>query len=255
MKLVRFELRSSTEFGYVIDDEVYSAAMDPLLGHAVGTRIDQRRNVRLLAPCEPRVVVGVARNYPGVGTADLPAREPLVFLKSPRAVTAAGERIVSPWPDASVWAEPELCIVLSRELTRAGRDEAKAAILGYSLVNDVTCASPSGDDHHLPRCKSPDTFCPLGPWIDTGFVPRCQKLELYVNGELIRQGTLDSRFWNELDLLVYLSSWMTLCPWDVVLTGAPPRVTPKRYLKPGDVCQVKVDELGCLENLFAGAEQ
>lgn len=204
----------------------------------------------LLAPCTPSKVVGLAINFPGATGLDAKATEPLVFLKHSQSVIGPGEKIISPFGDMPVWGESEIGVVIGKKIRKASLEEARNSIFGYVIGNDVSAENILNWDHHLPRSKSVDTFCPLGPWIETDFDPSGKRIRGYHNGVLIRDGFADSRLWAEPELLVMLSKWMTLEVGDVVLTGAPCRVIDRLYFKSGDVYRCEVDGLGCLENSF-----
>ena len=148
----------------------------------------------------------------------------------------------------NIWGEAELAIVIGKRTSRVSEADAMNSIFGYTIANDVSADNLYDWDHHLARSKGADTFCPLGPWIDTDFVPRGQRIDAYQNGELLRRGTLDQRLFGEAVLISLLSRWMTLEPWDVILTGAPVRVRPRLYLKNGDEFRCVIEGLGELVN-------
>jgi 2-keto-4-pentenoate hydratase/2-oxohepta-3-ene-1,7-dioic acid hydratase in catechol pathway len=252
MKLVRYLSGSSPEprWGVVEDAYVKPLADDPLKTVEVLDGRELLTDVRLLAPCRPAKIVGLAINYPNATGMVAGMEEPLVFLKSPTSVIGPGEKIVSPFPGMNIWGEPELAIVMRKQLRNASEEEARNAILGYTIGNDVSADNLHGWDHHLARSKAADCFCPMGPWIDTEFRPAAQKIEGYHNGELIRRGRLDERLWGDTRTLAWLSSWMTLEPWDVVLTGTPSRVVPRRYFSNGDEFMARIEGLGDLPNSF-----
>ena len=141
-------------------------------------------------------------------------------------------------------------IIVGKHLHRASISEAKEAIFGYVCANDVTAENIDARDHHLARSKAADTFCPIGPWIDTDFIPGKAAIEAYQDKRLIRKGTLDKRIWKDEETLRWLSQWMTLDAGDLILTGTPPRVAEKVYLNDGNTFEVKIEGLGCLKNRF-----
>lgn len=220
---------------------------DVLSGRPTGESVDADA-VDLLAPCQPGKVLGVAENYPGVRNAPELPGEPLVFLKPSSSVVGPCDDIRLPADIALVWGESELAVVLCAPLRDADDEAASRAILGYTIANDVTAESPSGYDHHLARSKGADSFCPLGPWIDTSYRPDTQVISGFHNDELLRTGTLDQRLRGTLELLTWLSRWTTLDAGDVVLTGAPARTRDRLYLQPGDTFRCEIAGLGSLEN-------
>jgi 2-keto-4-pentenoate hydratase/2-oxohepta-3-ene-1,7-dioic acid hydratase in catechol pathway len=203
----------------------------------------------LLAPAAPGKIVGLAANYEGA-TGRHEGEEPLIFLKPSSAIVGPNDEIRCPFADVRVWGESELAVVVGRPLTRASADEARSAILGYTLGNDVTADNVSERDHHLARSKAVDTFCPIGPWIETEFVPGDQMLQGWHNDTLLRQSSLRQRVMKEIEMLVWLSTWLTLEPGDVVLTGAPTRVRERMFLQDGDTYACRLDALGTLKNTF-----
>lgn len=205
-----------------------------------------------LAPCRPGKIIAVAVNYPGATGLKEGIKEPLVFLKSPGSVTGPGQTIRNFFKGDPAWGECELGIVIGRTLMQAGDREASGAVFGYTIANDVTVENCAGRDHHLARSKAADTFCPVGPWVDSAFVPAEQLIEGLHNGELLRRGRLSERLHREPHLLAWLSQWMCLDPGDLVLTGAPTRVRDRIYFSEGDSYTCRIEGLGELTNYYSG---
>lgn len=250
MKLVRVKHEDVIHYGTLEDDVINLLSAAPWESGFLTNIQVPISEARLLAPCTPSKVVGLAINFPGATGLDPKAKEPLVFLKHSQSVIGPGDRIISPFGDMPVWGECEIGIVIGKKISKCSVEEAKNSVFGYVIGNDVSAENILNWDHHLPRSKSADTFCPLGPWIETDFNPAGKRIRGYHNGVLIRDGYADARLWAEPELLVMLSRWMTLEPGDVVLTGAPCRVIDRLYFKSGDVYRCEVDGLGCLENSF-----
>ncbi len=206
----------------------------------------------LMAPVRPGKIVAVAVNYPGATGLKEGVGEPLVFLKSPGSVTGPGGMIRNFFDGEPAWGECELGIVIGRALETADDEEAAGAVFGYTIANDVTVENCGGRDHHLARSKAADTFCPVGPWVDSDFKPGGQLIEGLHNGELLRQGRLDERLHREPGLLAWLSRWMRLEPGDLVLTGAPTRVQERIYFSEGDSYTCRIEGLGELTNYYGG---
>jgi len=206
--------------------------------------------VELLAPCQPGKIIATAINYPGATGLTNKVDEPLVFIKPSSSVIGPKQMIVSPFKNTPVWGEPELGIVIGKSLSKATVEEANEAIFGYTIGNDVSCENVHGWDHHLARSKGADSFCVLGPWIDTEYKPNGKQIKGYHNKTLIRDGYCHERLWKEPELLVWLSSWITLNPGDVVLTGAPSRVRDRIYFKDRDSFTCAIEGLGELSNTF-----
>ena len=141
-------------------------------------------------------------------------------------------------------------MVIGKKLQKANTEEANSAVFGYTVGNDVSCENVLDWDHHLARSKGADTFCVLGPAIDTDFEPNGKYICGHHNDILMREGYCEQRLWQEPELLVWLSSWMTLEPGDVILTGAPSRVRDRVYFTDGDSFTCKIEGLGEISNSF-----
>jgi 2-keto-4-pentenoate hydratase/2-oxohepta-3-ene-1,7-dioic acid hydratase in catechol pathway len=251
MKVVRMEAGPSIHYGVLDGENIQIWSDAPWKGGVPAEQNIPLTEARLLAPCQPGKVIGMAINFPGATGLAPDFKEPLVFLKTGTSVIGSGETIISPFSDTRVWGECELGVVIGKRLSRCTTDEAlSGGVFGYVIGNDVSAENVQGWDHHLPRSKAADTFCALGPWIDTDFQPQGKTIRGYHNQILIREAIASDRLWAEPDLLVWLSSWMTLEPGDVILTGAPARLRERLYLQTGDSYTCTIDGLGELTNPF-----
>lgn len=200
-----------------------------------------------LAPVRPGKIVAIGRNYVEhareLGN-EVP-QEPLFFLKPPSAVIGPGAAIVLPPESQRVEHEGEIAIVLRRRLKRAGRDEAREAILGVTCANDVTARDLQKKDVQFTRAKGFDTFCPLGPAIRVDADVEDLEVITRVNGQERQRGHSRQMAFGIVDLLVYVSRMMTLEPGDVLLTGTPAGVGP---LLDGDRVEVEIPGVGVLSN-------
>ena len=243
MKIVRFLDSGSTAWGCVADESIFRLNGDPFDAPKQGPIAGPLASIKLLAPCRPRKIVALGVNFPGATGLTETMTEPLVFLKAGTSACGPYDDIVSPFPGTPVWGECEMAFVIG----------PKNSIFGYTAANDVSADNVEGWDHHLARSKAADTFCPLSPWIDTEYSSANRRIEGLQNSELIRRGNTNDRLWQDARTLAWLSTWMTLEPWDVILTGAPTRVVPRRYLKEGDEFVVRIEGLGELRNRFREA--
>ena len=253
MKLLRFRERISKEalWGIVTDEEnVHVLEGDPLGQYEVGDEVGVLSELSLLSPCEPRQVLAAAKNYFGVTDWEDNMEEPLLFTKSPQSVCSATDEIRSYFSDAMAWGEPELAVVIGRRTFQANPDEAKANIFGYTIANDVTAENQGDRNHHLIRSKGANTFCPLGHFIDTEYDPSDKDILAYHNDVLIRKGNTRDFFWEPTKLISKISEWLTLEPWDIILTGAPPMQCDLIYFEDGDRCSVQVEGFPPLVSLF-----
>jgi 2-keto-4-pentenoate hydratase/2-oxohepta-3-ene-1,7-dioic acid hydratase in catechol pathway len=205
-------------------------------------------DVRLLAPVLPSKVVAVGRNYADhareMGTE--PPAEPVLFLKPSTAVVGHGDPIAYPVKlTQRVDYEGELAVIIGRLCREVPAAQAAEVIFGYTCANDVTARDLQARDGQWTRAKGFDTFCPLGPWIETDADPADLELTTVVNGE-VRQQTRTSQLLYDVPALVeYVSTVMTLLPGDVLLTGTPAGVGP---LEDGDEVSVTIENVGSLRN-------
>lgn len=207
-------------------------------------------DVQLLAPAEPRKIVCVGRNYAEHAAEmghDVPA-EPLLFLKPTTALLAPGAPVVHPALSRRVDHEAELAVVIG-EVLHGGRflseEEALRCVFGYTIANDVTARDLQKSDGQWSRAKGFDTFCPLGPWLDSSFDPAQRGVRCLVNGQLRQNGNTAQLFFSVARILSHISQAMRLEPGDLILTGTPAGVGP---VQPGDTMVVEIDGLGSLHN-------
>lgn len=205
-----------------------------------GERVHERE-FRFLAPSVPGNVLGMAHNTGAAGRA-LP---PQAFHKSASSVIGPGDPIELPDGVGRVEPEAELTVVIGRKARALTAATAYGAILGYTIGNDVTARDAQAADQLWISGKSPDTFTPAGPWIVTGLDPEGLPLRIVHNGEALAGSTTSGIGWNVAEILVYLTSFMTLQPGDLVLTGFPAEARP---LSPGDVVVCRIDGIGELSN-------
>jgi len=251
VRIVRFSTENSpAAFGCVVGDDVHLLLGDPLEAFSVGERVAALDDVRLLAPCEPRKVVAVAINFPGIDGWSEAMAEPVVFVKPGTSVCGPGDPVINPFPDLPWWGEAELGVVIKRRLRDASPAGVEDGILGFTIGNDVTVENVESRDHHLARSKCADTFCPIGPWIDTEHDSTDCLIEAVQNGEVIRRARASDQVWQWPRIVAWLTTWMTLEPWDVVLTGNAPDTVGMRFVEHGDVYTARVEGLGELTNPF-----
>ena len=204
--------------------------------------------VKLLAPVVPSKVVCVGRNYRehAAELGNKMPEEPLLFLKAPSSVIAAGDSIELPSASQQVEHEGELGVVIGR-LTRklSSDDDPLDYVLGYTCVNDVTARDLQRKDVQFTRGKSFDTFCPVGPWIETEIDPSSVGVETRLNGEVKQKGNTADMAFPVAFLIRYISAIMTLYPGDLIATGTPAGVS---RMKPGDVVEVEISGIGVLQN-------
>jgi 2-keto-4-pentenoate hydratase/2-oxohepta-3-ene-1,7-dioic acid hydratase in catechol pathway len=204
--------------------------------------------MKLLEPIRPSKIVCVGRNY-REHAAELGNKmpdEPLLFLKAPSAIIYSGDEIVLPGASQQVEHEGELGVVIGRVARNIASDEDPLSyVLGYTCVNDVTARDLQRKDVQFTRGKSFDTFCPVGPWIETDIDPGNVEVQTRLNGELKQKGNTADMAFPVAFLIRYISEIMTLYPGDLIATGTPAGVS---RMKPGDVVEVEVSGIGKLVN-------
>jgi len=202
---------------------------------------------RLLAPVLPTKVVGVGRNYADHAAElsnPLP-EEPLIFVKPATAVIGPGQPIVLPPDSSMVHHEAELAVVVGTVSRNVAAEDASAHILGYTAANDVTARDLQRKDGVFGRAKGFDTFCPLGPAIETEVDPADLRVVCRVSGEVRQEGTTADMVFGVAEIFAFVTRVMTLLPGDVILTGTPAGVGP---LLAGDLVEVEIERVGALRN-------
>jgi 2-keto-4-pentenoate hydratase/2-oxohepta-3-ene-1,7-dioic acid hydratase in catechol pathway len=256
MRIVRFtppqgsKLGSDPQFGVMEDEKTIRAiASDPL--YAGIFKEDETfllEDVRLLAPVIPRSkVVCVGKNYADHAAemgGEVP-EEPIIFIKPNTSVI--GPNDVIQWPSSSerIDHEAELAVVISKICKEVPREKVKDVIFGYTVANDVTARDLQKKDGQWSRAKGFDTFCPIGPWIDTEFVPGSQLVTATVDGELKQSAPLSDMVFDVPFIIEFVTKVMTLLPGDVILTGTPSGIGP---MNAGGEVEVAVEGLGSLKN-------
>ncbi len=256
MRICRFILDGEPTWGSVEEGNILPLPLSPL-GSSGGPSLSQRSSpvpldqALLLPPTLPRKILAVGLNYrPHIMELgmEMPS-EPVLFLKAASSLAGPGEPILLPPESARVEHEGELAVVVGRRCRRVSREEARRCILGYTIGNDVTARDIQKRDGQWARAKSYDTFCPLGPWVDTSVDPSDVELTVTVvraGRAEVRQRARTSEMVFPPDFLVsFASAVMTLLPGDVLLTGTPGGVGP---LAAGDTVEVAVEGIGILSN-------
>ncbi|MEY5018630.1 MAG: hypothetical protein RJB54_548 [Actinomycetota bacterium] len=256
MRIVRFappegsKLGADPHFGILEDDQTIRAiASDPLYA---GVFPEDDRfsidDVRLLAPVIPRSkVVCVGKNYADHAAemgGEVPS-EPIIFIKPNTSVIGPNEIIQWPSTSERIDHEAELAVVISKICKEVSKEKAQDVIFGYTLANDVTARDLQKKDGQWSRAKGFDTFCPLGPWIDTDFKPGSQLVTAHVDGELKQSAPLSDMVFDVPFIIEFVTKVMTLLPGDVILTGTPSGIGP---MNAGGEVVVSIEGLGSLRN-------
>jgi len=249
MRFARYrEAAGEPRYGILEGDTVSEISGPPWAAWSPAGRSLPLREVRLLAPVAPGKIVCVGRNY-AEHAAELGnevPKDPLIFLKPPSAVVGPDEPIVLPQYSRRVEHEGELGLVVGRRCAHlADSENPLEYLLGYTCVNDVTARDLQKADVQFTRAKGFDTFCPVGPHIDTEGGAEDRSVETLVNGELRQSGRTSRMVFSPAFLVRWISRMMTLEPGDLIATGTPAGVGP---LAAGDTVEVRVAGVGVLRN-------
>jgi 2-keto-4-pentenoate hydratase/2-oxohepta-3-ene-1,7-dioic acid hydratase in catechol pathway len=238
------------ELGIPAEDTLVTAlAGDPLYVGIKPTEKQHRlEDVRLLAPVLPRSkVIGIDRNYAAHASElgnDVPA-EPLMFLKPNTSVIGPGDPVFYPRQSREVHFEGELAVVIGRICRDVVPEKVADVVYGYTIGNDVTARDLQRGDVQFTRAKGFDSFCPLGPWIETELDVSDLRVQTYLNVVVKQDGRTKDMIFDVPTLIAHVSSVMTLLPGDVILTGTPEGVGP---MEVGDEVEVSVSGIGSLTN-------
>ncbi len=247
MKIARFERDGGVRYGIVEGQSLVelpdSNPSDPQKGRNVFS-ID---TVRLLSPTAPLKVVAVGLNYldHAKEMGMTPPEDPILFIKPSTSVIGPGDDIVMPVSSTRVDYEGELAIIMGKRAKDVPVADAKGYIFGYTCLNDVTARDLQAKDVQFTRAKSFDTFCPIGPWVETELDPYALPIETRLNGTTVQSSNTAQMKWGTYELVSFISSVMTLLPGDVIATGTPPGIGP---MAPGDRVEVIITGLGTLAN-------
>lgn len=253
MRIARFTTDDDPRFGLVGEDSgkdmIAVLNGDPLYaGIQLSGEKVPLEDARLLTPVIPRSkVVCVGKNYLAHAQemGSVPPAEPLIFLKPNTSVIGPGEPIFYPTQSDNVHFEGELAVVIGRICRDVAADDASKVILGYTVGNDVTARDLQATDGQWARAKGFDTFCPLGPWIETNFDPTDQAISTMLGDDLKQSSRTSGMIHKVPQIIEYVSSFMTLLPGDVILTGTPEGVGPMAV---GDEVSVTIEGIGTLTN-------
>lgn len=247
MKLCRFASGKEEKKGVLDNGKIKEVIGSFFTGFTITTNEYELSQVKLLPPVLPSKVVCVGRNYAEhakeLGN-EVP-EEPLIFLKPSTAVIGHEDNILYPNQSKEVHFEAELGVVISKKCKAVTPEQAKDYILGFTCVNDVTARDIQKKENKFTRAKSFDTFCPIGPVIQTELDPLNVKVMSRLNGEIKQNGATKDMIHNVYQIISFISNIMTLLPGDVIATGTPSGVGPMNV---GDTIEVEVEGIGILRN-------
>ncbi len=260
MRIVRFVAQGRAKYGMLAGNIIRGIRGSPFAHlNQLGSqptldgstyKLDE---IRLLAPCLPSKIVCLGLNYRShIEETKLPMPSvPLIFLKPSTAVIGPHDKIILPRGWKRIDYEGELGVVIGKKAKYLPEEDAKKYVLGYTCFNDVSDRHAQAADGQWTRAKGYDTFAPIGPWIETEADPDNLKLETYLNDELRQSASTSDLIFGISKLISFLSGIMTLLPGDVIATGTPSGIGP---MNPGDVVEVKIENIGALKNFIVTQE-
>ena len=251
MKVARFSNGAEPRYGIVDGPELVVLKGHPLVAgyQTTGERIPLKE-VKLLAPTIPSKIVCIGKNF-----ADHAAEigqevtaEPLIFFKPSSAIVGHGDAIVIPPQSKQVELEAELCLVIGKLAKNVSEEKALEYLWGVTIANDVTARDLQFGDGQWARSKGFDSFCPLGPWVETEFSPDGQVIESRINGEVRQNVAITEMVHNIPSIISYVSKNMSLLPGDIILTGSPAGIS---VINSGDMIECEIEGIGILSNPVA----
>ena len=248
MKILRFQTAQlRPRFGWLHEDQIGEVDGDPFGAYR---RLDPTLpvdSVRILPPVLPGKILCVGRNYAAHAQehGNQVGELPILFLKPGTSLIGPGDAIVLPPQSSRVQHEAELAVVIGKAGRWIQPEDAMEHVFGYTIANDVTARDIRNADVTWTRGKGFDTFCPLGPWIETEFDPADVLITCHVSQELRQMGSTRDMVFSIPTLIAFISTVMTLEPGDIVLTGTPAGVGD---LVNGDTVSITIEGLGTLTN-------
>ena len=255
MKIVRFQKQNKIHWGILEEDTIFALEGDLYGDFAKGNELCRMKEVRLLAPAEPSIMLCVGMNYKErfneydfKKTGWMAPEEPILFFKPAAAVIGPTDDVIFPAIAQTLRYEAELCVVIKRLARNVIEKEAMDYVLGYTCGNELGAIDLMKKDKWLTRAKGFDTSGPLGPWIVTDLDPGNLSIKSRVNGEKKQDSNTRFMIFSVEKLISYISAFMTLRPGDIIWTGTPEGVGD---VKVGDVMEVEIEGIGILKNKVA----
>jgi len=243
----RFQKGEEVFYAKVVDGELFKLIGDVFGSPSFEKKPLPQKGVKTLVPVVPTKVIAVGLNYADhARETGMPIpKQPLFFFKAPSSLLPDGGKIEIPFPDHRVDYEAELAIVIGRKVRNVSPAAAARYIFGYTAAQDISDRSIQESESQWARCKSFDTFTPLGPYVETKIDPHNLSIQLFQNGQLRQNSNTNQLIANCFELVSFISTNMTLMPGDVILTGTPSGVGP---IASGDKLEVRIQGLAPLIN-------
>jgi len=247
MRIARFRYRKKEAWGILEGGAARVLERHPFGRIELTRRTLPVRELSLLPPASPAKIILVGLNYKDHARElgmTIP-KEPILFLKPVTALIGHGQGIIYPAAVSRLDYEAELALVIKKEAKNIPQGRAREYILGYTCLNDVTARDLQKKDIQWTRAKSFDTFCPLGPWLETELDPSALKIASYLNGTIKQDSSTSNFIFSAACLVSFISRIMTLSPGDIISTGTPPGVG---RMRPGDRIEIEIEGIGRLGN-------
>lgn len=250
MKLARFTCKKQLLWGKIDEPFIIPLKNDPFKSVKLTQDKIPFNKVKLLIPALPTKIILVGLNYKNHAkelNMKIPS-EPIIFLKPLTTLIAHNQPIIYPQGVKRLDYEAELALIIKKKCKNIPENDSPEYILGYTCLNDVTARDIQAKDSQWTRAKSFDTFCPLGPFLDTELNPSNLDIKLYLNNELKQHSSTRNLIFPVNYLVSFISKIMTLFPGDIISTGTPPGVGP---MNKKDVVEVEIEGIGRLKNYVA----
>ena len=248
MRIIRFSQGESTKYGVLDGERISELEGKPFEAiHETGNTYELQ-GVKLLAPVQPKKIVLVGLNFASHAAEihQQTPKEPLIFFKPTSAIVASEDTIELPVQSGQVEIEAELTVVIGKTAKNVPQEQVSDHILGYTIANDVTARDIQFSDLQWARSKAFDTFCPVGPWIETGFDPSNKRISSTINGETKQDASTSEMVYSPEYLVSYISQNFTLEPGDIILTGSPAGIS---KIVSGDRVECTIEGIGTLVSL------
>lgn len=244
----RFQKSNETFYAKVVDGELFRLRGDVFGSPSFDRKPVSRKGVKTLVPVVPSKVIAVGLNYVEHAreTGKPLPRTPLFWLKATTSLIADGGKIEIPFPEHRTDYEAELAIVIGRKIRNVTSTQAPRYIFGYTTAQDISDRTIQSAESQWARCKSFDTFTPLGPFVETQMDPANLTIQLFQNGHLRQNSNTSQLIFKPAELVSFISTNLTLLPGDVILTGTPSGIGP---IRSGDRLEVRIQGLAPLVNI------
>jgi len=247
MRYIRFAIDDKENYGILLEGKVQIIEGSIFSENPVITDIrydiDQ---IKILPPVKPSTIIALGYNYKDLVGEKSTFQEPVIFLKPSSSIIGPNDTIHI-FKNIKTWAEVELAIIIGRKCKNIPANEARQYIFGYTIGNDITMNNIHGRDHHLARSKASDTFCPLGPFIETSLNSKNLALTNRINGRIFQQSNTSNRILDDNEIIQLVSKYITLFPGDVILTGTPANAE-NSIIRDNDSVVLEIENLGQLVN-------